>query len=107
MRAQLVRGIRPTGPDRVIGSTTTKGRSMAVAVVIECKGATLDQYDQVLAKMGRTPRGRAAPGSLFHWVTATEDGIRVTDVWQTREAFETFAEEQIGPFTVAVGLPSH
>ena len=30
---------------------------MAVAVVIECKGATLDQYDQVLAKMGRTPRG--------------------------------------------------
>jgi hypothetical protein len=45
---------------------------MAVAVVIECKGATLDQYDQVLAKMGRTPRGRSAPGSLFHWVTATE-----------------------------------
>jgi hypothetical protein len=52
---------------------------MAVAVVTECKGATLDQYDQVLAKMGRTPRGRGAPGSLFHWVTATEDGIRVTD----------------------------
>jgi hypothetical protein len=64
---------------------------MAVAVVIECKDATLDQYDQVLAKMGRTPRGRGAPGSLFHWVTATEDGIRVTDVWQTREQFETFA----------------
>jgi hypothetical protein len=70
---------------------------MAVAVVIECKGATVDQYDQVLAKMGRTPRGRGAPGSLFHWVTATEDGIRVTDVWQTREEFETFATEQIGP----------
>jgi hypothetical protein len=53
---------------------------MAVGVIIDCKGATLDQYDQVLAKMGRTPRGRGAPGSLFHWVTATEDGIRVTDV---------------------------
>ena len=25
---------------------------MAVAVVMECKGATLDQYDEVLAKMG-------------------------------------------------------
>ena len=79
---------------------------MAVAVVIECKGATLDQYDQVLAKMGRTPGGRGAPGSLFHWVTATEDGIRVTDVWQTREQFEAFAGEQIGPLTVEVGFPS-
>ena len=44
---------------------------MAVGVVIDCKGATRDQYDEALAKMGRTPRGRGAPGSLFHWVTAT------------------------------------
>jgi len=79
---------------------------MAVAVVIECKGATLDQYDQVLAKMGRTPGGHSAPGSLFHWVTATEDGIRVTDVWQTREEFEAFAAEQIGPFSAEVGFPA-
>ena len=79
---------------------------MVVAVVIECKGATLDQYDQALAKMGRAPRGRGAPGSLFHWVTATEDGIRVTDVWETREQFEKFAAEQIGPITTEVGFPS-
>lgn len=79
---------------------------MAVGVVIECKGATLSQYDEALAKMGRQPFGRGAPGSLFHWVTATEDGIRVTDVWQTREEFETFAQETIGPITVAVGFPS-
>jgi hypothetical protein len=79
---------------------------MAVAVVIECKGATLDQYDQALAKMGRTPRGRGAPGSLFHWVTATDDGIRVTDVWETREEFEKFAQEQIGPIATEVGFPA-
>jgi len=79
---------------------------MAVGVIIECKGATLDQYDQVLAKMGRTPHGRGAPGSLFHWVTATDDGIRVTDVWQTREEFETFAAEQIGPLSAEAGFPA-
>ena len=78
---------------------------MAVGVVIDCKGATLDQYDEALAKMGRTPRGRGAPGSLFHWVTATGDGIRVTDVWETREQFEKFAGEQIGPITAEVGFP--
>ena len=78
---------------------------MAVAVVIEREGATLDRYDQVLAKMGRRPGGRSATGCLFHWV-ATEHGIRATDVWQTREEFETFAAEQVCPLSSEVGFPA-
>ncbi len=56
--------------------------------------------------MGFSPGGAAAPGGLFHWVTPTENGIRVTDVWQDRETFERFAEDQIGPSTTEVGIPS-
>jgi hypothetical protein len=29
----------------------------------------------------------------------------VTDVWESREQFDRFAEEQIGPFSAEVGLP--
>jgi hypothetical protein len=79
---------------------------MAVGVVLEFKGATLAQYDEVIKKMGFTPGGPGAPGGMFHWVTKTDDGIRVTDVWQSREQFEKFGEEQIGPITREVGLPS-
>jgi hypothetical protein len=79
---------------------------MAVGVVLEFEGATLDQYDQVIERMGFTPGGAGAPGGIFHWVTATDDGIRVTDVWESREQFERFAEERIGPETAAVGIPS-
>jgi hypothetical protein len=43
---------------------------------------------------------------LFHWVTATDDGFRVTDVWQTREDFEKFSEEKIGPLSAEVGMTS-
>jgi len=68
-------------------------------------GATLDQYDQVIEKMGFTPGGAGAPGGLFHWITATDDGMRVTDVWETREQFEAFSEEKIGPITQEVGVP--
>jgi hypothetical protein len=32
------------------------------------------------------------------------NGIRVTDVWETREQYEKFAEEQIGPVTQEVGV---
>lgn len=77
---------------------------MAVGVVLEFEGATLDQYDQVIEKMGFSPGGAGAPGGLFHWVTQTDDGIRVTDVWEDREKFEQFAQEQIGPFTAEVGI---
>lgn len=78
---------------------------MAVAVVLEFEGATLEQYDQVIAKMGFSPGGPGGPGGLFHWVTASEKGIRVTDVWQTREHFERFSQEQIGPYAAEVGFP--
>jgi hypothetical protein len=79
---------------------------MTIAVVMEFEGATLDQYDQVIAKMNFTPGGAGAPGGLFHWAAATDSGIRVTDVWNSREEFDKFAQDQIGPFTADVGIPS-
>ncbi len=78
---------------------------MAVGVVLEFPGGTLAQYDQVVGMMGLA-QGRPLPdGGVFHWVTETGGGLRVTDVWETREQFERFAEEQIGPYTQQVGLP--
>jgi hypothetical protein len=77
---------------------------MAVAVEINFRGATLDQYDQVLEKMGLTQGGPLPPGAISHWVAKTDDGIRVVDVWETKEQFERFAQEQIGPYTREVGI---
>ncbi len=53
--------------------------------------------------MGRTPYGRARR-RLFTGHPTRQ--IRVTDVWRTREEFETFAKEQIGPLTSEVGFPA-
>jgi len=77
---------------------------MAVAIVLDLNGGTLDQYDQVVERMGLTPGGSGPPGAPFHWVAKTDDGIRVVDVWESREAFDRFAQEQIGPQTQAVGM---
>lgn len=78
---------------------------MAVAVQLTFRGATLDQYDEVIKRMGFTKGGKGSPGGLFHWVTRTDDGLRVTDVWTDRETFEKFAQEKIGPITQQVGVP--
>ena len=60
------------------------------------RGATLDQYDQILQKMGLEQGGPTPPGAISHFVTKTDDGVRVVDVWESQEVFQRFAEEQIG-----------
>ena len=77
---------------------------MAIAVQLDFAGSTLAQYDQVIQKMGFRPGGTGAPDLLSHWVTKTADGIRVTDVWKSKEAFEEFARDKIGPITQEVGV---
>src|SRR4029079_18395629 len=80
------------------------GDKMAVAIVMDFEGATLDQYDQVIEKMGLTPGGGTPPGAISHFVTATDNGIRVVDVWEDQATFDRFAEEQIGPYSAEAGI---
>ena len=77
---------------------------MAVAVEMSFQGATLKQYDQVIEKMGLRQGGDMPPGGISHWVAKTDDGFRVVDVWESREAFDRFAQEQIGPISREVGI---
>ena len=76
---------------------------MAVAIEMNFKGATIDQYDDVGEKMGLTD-GSTPPGAISHWVAKTDDGIRVVDVWETRDVFDRFAADQIGPYTREAGM---
>ena len=43
---------------------------MAIAVEMTFKGATLDQYDQVIEAMGLEPGGASPPGAISHWAAA-------------------------------------
>jgi hypothetical protein len=77
---------------------------MAVAVDMRFREASLDQYDQILQKMGLRQGGEMPPGGISHWVAKTDDGLHIVDVWESREAFEKFAAEQIGPYSQEVGI---
>ena len=77
---------------------------MAIAVQLDFEGATLDQYDAVCKLMGLTPMGPGPAGSISHFATMTDSGLRVVDVWESREHFDRFAQEQIGPFSAQAGM---
>jgi hypothetical protein len=81
-----------------------EGGIVATAIQMDFDGATLDQYDEICRKMGLTPKGPGAPGAISHFATMTDSGLRVIDVWETKEQFEKFAQEQIGPFSQEVGI---
>jgi hypothetical protein len=76
---------------------------MRHAFVMRFPGGTREQYDQVIEKMGLN--GQSPENAVFHWAAITDDGIVVTDVWESAEAFEAFAQEKIGPLTAEAGLP--
>jgi hypothetical protein len=77
---------------------------VAVAVILEFAGATLEDYDRVLAALGFAGAGRGEPGILFHWVAALPDGgIRVVDVWRDRDLAEAFVRDRLVGATQAFG----
>ena len=76
---------------------------MAVAIEMWFRGATTEQYDEVIELMG-LQGGNIPPGAIFHWTAETDDGLRIVDVWESREVFDRFAEEQIGPYSQQVGI---
>ncbi len=78
---------------------------MPVAVEMTFDGGTTDQYDEVCAKLGYLPRGAGHPDGLFHFAITTPEGMRIVDVWDSAEAYQTFAETMLGPIAAQVGVP--
>ena len=64
---------------------------MPVGIVLDFKGATLDQYDQVIEKMGLEPGGDAPRGGSFTGRRETDEVSGSPTSRETREQFEQFA----------------
>ncbi len=67
----------------------TYGFAMDVAAPIEF-------YDALHAEIGRRSAG-AADGMLLHVGRATPSGFQVTEVWESKEQWDRFATEVVGP----------
>jgi hypothetical protein len=78
--------------------------SGTVAVVLDFVGATLPQLDELLRTMRLRPEGPGRAGSLFQWSRGTQDGVRVTEVWQSHDYFESFFRAELRPRLAEAGL---
>ena len=69
---------------------------MPVGVRIDLQGATLEWYDQAVATAGYLPGGPIVSGALSHWVTKTDDGICIVEVWESQRALKDNAQQRSG-----------
>jgi hypothetical protein len=75
---------------------------MAIALLMEFKGVSTDQYDAVVRAMELG--GLPYKGGIFHVAGPTEDGLRIVDVWESQEAFDAFAQAKLMPITQQLGI---
>lgn len=75
---------------------------MAVAVFMHFPGLRREQYDRLLADL----RLDANPpmGEILHVAADAPDGINAVDLWQTREAAESFVEQRLRPALTSAGI---
>ena len=74
---------------------------MAVGVLTAAPEFTKEIYDNVTEKMFGHPspmrEDEAPEGLIVHSSGRGEQGYYVYDIWESREAFERFMEEKLGP----------
>ncbi|SRR5258708_872955 len=76
---------------------------MAIVVMQDFPGGTVEQYDQVTERLNL---GNKSPkGNLVHIAGPIEGGFRVVDVWESQEALNAFMGV-LGPVAQSVGIPA-
>jgi len=75
---------------------------MAVAVTAVIPGATTDQYDEI-NREGGISESSLPEGLVAHYAVKTEDGLRIFDIWQSREQFDQFMERLMPTFSKVLG----
>lgn len=68
---------------------------MAIEMRQELTGLTREQAEAVAAVINE--RAKLAPGFIAHASGPIPGGYHVTELWESREAFERFSEEVVIP----------
>jgi hypothetical protein len=75
---------------------------MTIGIRLKLAGGTAEQMDKLNAAID--PDGNPPDGIVFHSSGPVDGGWGVIDFWESREQFDKFAEERIGPAMAAAGL---
>ncbi len=75
---------------------------MAIMMIMRWEGVSIDQYERAKEVVGweRQPPG----GGVIHVTAHDGTALRITDVWESEEAFNAFVSERLMPGVAQVGI---
>ncbi len=79
------------------------GKDPGVIIVIESPGFHADAYDRVIDGMDAHAGDGSNHPAVSHTAAVTDDGMIFVDIWPSTEAFEEFAESQLGDAAEEMG----
>jgi hypothetical protein len=77
---------------------------MAIVMSMEWPGVTAAQYDEL--KRITNFENDWPDGGMFHVAALDGDTLRVTDVWESAEKFQAFADSKLMPCVQQMGITS-
>lgn len=69
---------------------------MATTVLIRMPADAAQIYDSINEEMG-VSQDNVPDGLIHHYATKSSDEFVIFDVWRSREDFERFSSEKLGP----------
>jgi hypothetical protein len=75
---------------------------MAVGIRVKFDGVDADQFDKLEA--AHNARNDVPAGLIFHASGPIEGGWGVLDFWESREQFDSFVGDRVGPAAAEVGI---
>jgi hypothetical protein len=68
---------------------------MALVIEQNMTGMTTEHYDAINKEMGFPDK--VPDGLLSHVAAKTDDGLQITDVWESMEKFTAFIQDELMP----------
>jgi hypothetical protein len=76
---------------------------MAVVIAGEVPGLTVEQYEKVNELLG-VSSAADLEGLICHTAGPTENGMYISDVWESQEAFDRFINDRLMPVFERLGI---
>ena len=73
---------------------------MAVGVLVMLPGIKQEMYESVNEKMWGSPKmnpSQTPDGLIIHSAGPHQDGWYIYDIWESKEQFERFGQDKVGP----------
>lgn len=75
---------------------------MSVVMIMRWDGVTKEQYEE--ARKVVNWEGNPPVGGMFHVAAFDNNGLRITDVWESAQDFQRFADERLTPGVQQIGI---